>query len=131
MPKHYQVLGLKTSATPAEIKERYWELAKHYHPDRNTGDTAAEEYFKEISVAYEILGDETKRQLYHEKLIATFAPEYAPEASNRPVAVRVPRQNPCTVSNMLKEFAGTVGIFVALCVLSILTLMLLGMIFGK
>lgn len=58
----YSVLGVAKSATQDEIKKAYRKLAMQYHPDKNKGDKKAEERFKEISAAYEVLGDEKKRK---------------------------------------------------------------------
>ncbi len=60
----YQLLGLSKTATADEIKKAYRKLALKYHPDRNPGDKAAEEKFKQITAAYEVLGDENKRRQY-------------------------------------------------------------------
>jgi molecular chaperone DnaJ len=61
---HYQVLGLERGATAAEIKAAYRKLALEHHPDRNPGDRVAEDRFKEVSLAYAVLGDEDKRARY-------------------------------------------------------------------
>ncbi len=62
----YEVLGVNKNASAADIKKAYRRLAMKHHPDRNTGDDAAkaEEQFKEIKAAYEILSDEQKRAAY-------------------------------------------------------------------
>src|SRR5262249_44509493 len=60
----YEVLGIGRSASDAEIKSAYRKLAMKYHPDRNPGDKAAEEKFKEAAEAYAILCDPEKRSLY-------------------------------------------------------------------
>src|SRR6185437_15585080 len=60
----YEVLGLSRGASPEEIKKAYRKLALQHHPDRNPGDKKAEESFKELSEAYEILSDPQKRQMY-------------------------------------------------------------------
>jgi len=61
---YYEVLGVSRSATLDEIKSAYRKLAMKYHPDRNPGDKEAEERFKEITEAYEVLSDEEKRRRY-------------------------------------------------------------------
>jgi curved DNA-binding protein CbpA len=60
----YQVLGVSKTASAAEIKKAYRELAFKYHPDRNPGDKSAEEKFKQISAAYAVLSDDQKRSQY-------------------------------------------------------------------
>lgn len=60
----YAVLGVPKTASADEIKSAYRKLAMKYHPDRNPGDKVAEEKFKKISAAYNILGDEEKRRQY-------------------------------------------------------------------
>jgi molecular chaperone DnaJ len=61
---YYAVLGVARNASQAEIKKAYRKLAQRYHPDSANSDRAAEERFKEISAAYDVLGDETKRKEY-------------------------------------------------------------------
>ena len=60
----YEILGVAKGADIKDIKKSYRRLAMKYHPDRNAGDKQAEEKFKEISGAYEVLSDEQKRQTY-------------------------------------------------------------------
>ncbi len=60
----YQILGVQKTATADEIKSAYRKLAMKYHPDKNPGDKNAEEMFKKISSAYDVLGDTTKRNQY-------------------------------------------------------------------
>lgn len=61
---YYEVLGVNRNATQDEIKKAYRKLAMQYHPDRNPGDKAAEEKFKEAAEAYEILSHDEKRNNY-------------------------------------------------------------------
>jgi molecular chaperone DnaJ len=60
----YEILGVSRTASQEEIKKAYRKLARRYHPDRNQGDAEAEERFKEVSAAYDILGDAEKRKQY-------------------------------------------------------------------
>lgn len=60
----YATLGVSRTATADEIKKAYRNLAMKYHPDRNPGDKSAEEKFKNVSAAYSVLGDESKRRQY-------------------------------------------------------------------
>jgi molecular chaperone DnaJ len=61
---YYEILGVSRNSTADEIKKSYRKVAMQYHPDRNTGDKAAEEKFKEAAEAYEILSDSDKRAQY-------------------------------------------------------------------
>ena len=61
---YYQILGVSRNASAEEISKAYKKLAKKYHPDLNPGDKKAEEKFKEINEAYEVLKDPKKRKLY-------------------------------------------------------------------
>ncbi len=61
---YYSLLGVDRNATPEEIKKAYRKLALQYHPDRNPGNKDAEEMFKRISEAYQVLSDPEKREIY-------------------------------------------------------------------
>jgi curved DNA-binding protein len=61
---YYKILGITKTASPDEIKKAYRKLAVKYHPDKNPGDKVAEERFKEISEAYDVLNDPEKRKKY-------------------------------------------------------------------
>ena len=73
---YYEVLGVSRNATPEEIKSAYRKLAVKHHPDKHQGDKVAEEKFKEISEAYEVLSDPNKKSTYdqlgHDGLKGTF-----------------------------------------------------------
>jgi molecular chaperone DnaJ len=61
---HYSTLGVARAATQDDIRKAYRKLARKYHPDLNPGDKAAEERFKKVQAAYDILSDPKKRQMY-------------------------------------------------------------------
>ena len=63
---YYAVLGVAKDTTDKEITKTYRKLARKYHPDTNPGNSAAEEKFKDISAAYDVLGDESRRKEYDE-----------------------------------------------------------------
>jgi len=69
---YYEVLSVERMASTEEIKKSYRKLAVKYHPDKNPGDKAAEEQFKELGEAYEILSDPQKRALYDQHGHAAF-----------------------------------------------------------
>ncbi|MCW3121668.1 MAG: chaperone DnaJ domain protein, partial [Flavipsychrobacter sp.] len=61
---YYKVLGVEKKASQEDIKKTYRKLAVKFHPDKNPGDKKAEEKFKEINEAYDVLGDAEKRKKY-------------------------------------------------------------------
>jgi len=77
----YQTLGVPKDADAREIKRKYRKLTQKYHPDKNQGDKRAEEKFKDVSTAYDVLGDPDRRKLYDEfgdmSLTQGFDPERA------------------------------------------------------
>jgi len=75
----YKILGVERSASQDDIRKVYRKLARKYHPDINPGNKEAENKFKEISAAHEVLGDSAKRKLYDEFGEAGLAPGFDPE----------------------------------------------------
>ena len=73
---YYEVLGINKDASAEEIKKAYRKAALKYHPDRNPGNKEAEEKFKEVGEAYEVLSDEEKRQRYDQFGFAGVDPNF-------------------------------------------------------
>ena len=73
---YYEVLGVEKGASAEEIKKAYRKSAMKYHPDRNPGDKEAEEKFKEVGEAYEVLSDDQKRSRYDQFGFAGVDPNY-------------------------------------------------------
>ncbi|HHW59544.1 MAG TPA: DnaJ domain-containing protein, partial [Bacteroidales bacterium] len=63
---YYKILGVSKNSSTEDIKKAYKKLALQYHPDKNPGNKEAEEKFKEINEAYEVLSDPEKRKRYDE-----------------------------------------------------------------
>src|SRR5499433_3140973 len=61
---YYELLGVSRKATAKEIRASFRKLARKYHPDLNPGDKSAEEKFKQLQEAYDVLSDSKKRQMY-------------------------------------------------------------------
>ena len=76
----YEILGVKKGASADEIKKAYRKLARRHHPDKNPGDKAAEDRFKEIQGAYDILSDPEKRKQYDQFGSRGFAGAGGPDA---------------------------------------------------
>lgn len=74
----YQVLGVAEGATDSEIRAAFRKLAKQYHPDRNPNDKASEEKFKEVSAAFDILGDAERRKKFDKGELDNDGRERAP-----------------------------------------------------
>ena len=63
---YYTILGVPKTATQADVKKAYRKLARKHHPDQNQGDKTAEQRFKDLNEANEVLSDPEKRKLYDE-----------------------------------------------------------------
>lgn len=80
---YYETLGVDKKADKAAIKKAYRKLAKKYHPDTNAGDAHAEEMFKDVTEAYNVLSDEKKRKLYDEFGFAGLQEGFSEEAARQ------------------------------------------------
>lgn len=80
---YYKILGLQRGAANDDIRKAYRKLARKFHPDVNPGNKEAEAKFKELSVAYDVLGDENKRKLYDEFGEAGLAAGFDPAQARR------------------------------------------------
>ena len=101
MPDPYRTLGVAKDASDDEVKKAYRTLARQYHPDRNPGDDAAEERFKEIQGAYDLLSDPEKRKRYDQFGEAGAAGGFAPGGDARFENV--------DLSDLLGQFGGFFG----------------------
>lgn len=81
---YYEILGVPRNATGEEIKKAFRKLARMYHPDVNPGDKVAEEKFKDINEAYDILSDEQKRTEYNRLLLGTASKRRPTKLKNQP-----------------------------------------------
>ena len=79
---YYEVLGVEKSASAEEIKKAYRKKAMQFHPDRNPGDKTAEEKFKEVGEAYEVLSDADKKARYDQFGFAGVDPNYGAGQGN-------------------------------------------------
>ena len=73
---YYEVLGVSKDASADDIKKAYRKMAMKYHPDRNPGDKEAEEKFKEVGEAYEVLSDADKKARYDQYGFAGVDPNF-------------------------------------------------------
>src|SRR3984893_8643614 len=76
---YYELLGVGRKASQKEIRQAYRKLARKYHPDLNPGDKSAEEKFKQVQEAYDVLSDAKKRQMYDQFGFETSGPGAVPE----------------------------------------------------
>lgn len=131
MKSYYQILGVAETATESEIKKVFRRLARETHPDTHPGNSAAEARFKEVSEAYETLGDPAKRKRYDAERMKRHmgkGPEKATpknpfdigmdfgdifsdvsqkeKSSEQAKPVRKEKQNPLNVDDMFSKFMG-------------------------
>src|SRR5437763_6355107 len=81
---YYETLGVPRAAKEDEIRKNYRKLARKYHPDLNPGDKAAEDRFKKVQEAYDILSDENKRKVYDQ--YGFYSDNIPPNGGSRPGA---------------------------------------------
>lgn len=77
LANHYAILGLTKQATQNDIKQAYYKMSMLYHPDKNKNNEIAVEKFRQITQAYEVLGNFRLRKLYDKGIIHTAGPQYA------------------------------------------------------
>ena len=130
MKNYYSILGVSTSAHAADIKRGYRRLALQYHPDKNP-NAAAEQFFKEVNEAYEVLGDEQKRYAYDQRLLN---PVYESQAVPAQPVHRDPKYRPAgrrpaarpvdDTYELMKEYLPRIVLVTkVLCVLSLILLL--------
>ena len=85
---YYEALGVERSADADAVRKAYRRLARKYHPDLNPGDKAAEERFKKVQEAYDILSDENKRKVYDQ--YGFYSDNIPPNGGPRPGGASTP-----------------------------------------
>src|SRR5262245_29335066 len=109
---YYAVLGVPKNAERSEIRKAYRKLAQQHHPDARGGDPAAEERFKEISAAYDVLGDDEKRKAYdrvREMGASGFGPGMGGAGAGWPGGVRYEQVNVDDIGDLFGGLFGGAG----------------------
>lgn len=106
MNEYYRTLGVQPGASQDELKKAYRSLAKKYHPDLHPGDHIAEDRFKDINEAYEVLSDPDKRKEYDAKQQTT---QHRQAQNKAKSATRTPQGGPVDFSRMQGGFAQFFG----------------------
>ncbi|TDX58978.1 DnaJ domain-containing protein [Orenia marismortui] len=109
MEDYYKILGVNQDADSSKIKKAYRKLALKYHPDRNSGDKNAENRFKKISKAYEVLSDKQSRKEYDAKLNAEFKQSTRRKAKQRSKTRRGNKFSQGEFKDFEKQFASFFG----------------------
>ena len=128
----YQLLGLPTEASEDDIQRAHRKLVREYHPDANPEDPRAEERFKEIQQAYEVLSDDKKRREYDKRLYTS-----STEASSRPDARGAGAKTGGGVAHGMGERANrdrgpmfTLGYFLGIGLVALIIALLILLILG-
>lgn len=106
---YYAILGVPKTATQKDIRAAFRKLAAKHHPDKNPGDQAAEERFKEVNEAYTVLSDEEKRKFYDQFGTADGQPPFNPRAGGGQVYTNVNPEDMAGFSDFFQSLFGGGG----------------------
>lgn len=98
MATYYEVLGVTTTATHEEIKQAYKDASRKWHPDKNLGNNDAQEKFKAIVNAWEVLQDDTKRKAYDVRLLEEQAKLLNEKFQGKGISIRISNSRPNTLA---------------------------------
>lgn len=100
----YKVLGVSRNADESEIKRAYKALARQYHPDANPGNEKAEEKFKDVVKAYDVLSNPKKRKTYDADYMRSKTANEKKRNEGWGVSFRTGKENPIDVTDMFEAF---------------------------